>query len=40
MLLDFYASCQWSSFAYKMASLSLHKIPLKPEETTLHGNQK
>src|SRR5207244_8833288 len=27
MLLDFYAGCQWNSFADKMASLSLTKIP-------------
>jgi hypothetical protein len=27
ILLDFYAGCQWNSFAYKMASLSLHQNP-------------
>jgi hypothetical protein len=29
ILLDFYAGCQWNSFAYKMASLALHQIPTK-----------
>jgi len=32
MLLDFYAGCQWNSFAYKMASLALHQNPRKTKE--------
>src|SRR5712671_169355 len=40
MLLDFYAGCQWNSFAYKMASLALHQNPRKTKEPLLNGNQK
>jgi hypothetical protein len=32
MLLDFYACCQWNSFAWKMASLALHQNPRKTKE--------
>jgi hypothetical protein len=38
--LDFYACCQWNSFAYKMASLALHQIPAKPRNRLNNGNQK
>jgi hypothetical protein len=38
MLLDFYAYCQWNSFAYKMTSLSLIKIPAETKDL-VHGNQ-
>src|SRR5438270_6250861 len=38
MLLDFYACCQWNSFAYKMASLALHQNPRKTGTFSLNGN--
>jgi hypothetical protein len=39
MLLDFYAGCQWNSFAYKMATLALHQNPRKTKEPK-NGNWK